>query len=83
MQPIRLLTERIARSQISSHSSTGTRKVHTGSTSGVMNYTGHTPLSASQNALLALGSGIVGVMDTSRGGEHVSWQALRVLSPDQ
>ena len=33
------------------------------------NYPGHIPLSTAQNALLAVGSGVVGVLDTSRGGQ--------------
>lgn len=33
------------------------------------NYEGHVPLSSAQNALLAVGSGIMGVLDTTRGGE--------------
>lgn len=41
------------------------------------NYADHRPLSASQNALLALGSGVVGVMDTSRGGERLGRKCLR------
>lgn len=38
------------------------------STSAAPNYPGHEPLSYAQNALLAVGSGIVGVLDTTRGG---------------
>ena len=33
------------------------------------NYPGHVPLTAVQNAVLALGSGVVGVLDTNRAGE--------------
>lgn len=33
------------------------------------NYPDHVPLNAAQNALLAVGSGVMGVLDTSRGGE--------------
>ena len=33
------------------------------------NYPGHVPLTTAQNALLAVGSGVMGVLDTSRGGE--------------
>lgn len=33
------------------------------------NYPGHVPLNTAQNALLAVGSGIMGVLDTTRGGE--------------
>ena len=34
-----------------------------------INYEGHIPLSSVQNAFLALGSGVVGVLDTSRAGK--------------
>jgi hypothetical protein len=33
------------------------------------NYPGHVPLNSAQNALLAVGSGIMGVLDTTRGGK--------------
>ena len=33
------------------------------------NYPDHVPLNTAQNALLAVGSGIMGVLDTTRGGE--------------
>lgn len=36
------------------------------------NYPGHVPLNWAQNALLAVGSGVVGVLDTTRGGERVN-----------
>ena len=39
--------------------------------SGTSNYPGHIPLNSAQNAFLALGSGVVGVLDTSRGGEDL------------
>lgn len=35
------------------------------------NYPDHVPLNTAQNALLAVGSGIMGVLDTTRGGELV------------
>lgn len=42
------------------------------------NYPGHVPLTSAQNALLAVGSGVMGVLDTSRGGasfcDHELWQ---------
>jgi hypothetical protein len=33
------------------------------------NYPDHVPLNTAQNALLAVGSGIMGVLDTTRGGK--------------
>lgn len=34
-----------------------------------VNYPGHVPLNSLENAFLAVGSGVVGVSDTRRGGE--------------
>jgi hypothetical protein len=36
-----------------------------------VNYPGHIPLSTFENAFLVVGSAVVGVMDTKRGGEVV------------
>jgi ubiquinone biosynthesis protein COQ4 len=33
------------------------------------NYPDHVPLNTAQNALLAVGSGVMGVLDTTRGGK--------------
>lgn len=37
------------------------------------NYPDHVPLNTAQNALLAVGSGIMGVLDTTRGGKLESF----------
>ena len=39
------------------------------------NYPDHIPLGRAQNALLAVGSGVMGVADTSRGGESSTRQS--------
>ena len=47
------------------------------------NYPGHVPLTTAQNALLAVGSGVMGVLDTSRGGESTLKVGCRPLKPDR
>ena len=48
------------------------RQMSTGPRDSHPRYPGHVPLSWSQNALLAVGSGVMGVLDTSRGGKWSS-----------
>ena len=51
-------------------------------TAGEPNYPGHIPLTTAQNALLAVGSGVVGVLDTTRGGKSlIPLQPITVSSP--
>jgi ubiquinone biosynthesis protein COQ4 len=46
------------------------------------NYPGHIPLNWSQDALLAVGSGVVGVLDTTRGGWWIYYMYDSVLPAD-
>lgn len=48
---------------------TSARMFKTAHSSQTPNYPDHVPLNRAQNALLAVGSGIMGVLDTSRGGK--------------
>jgi hypothetical protein len=48
------------------------RASYSTSGSSSINYPGHIPLSWAQNAVLAVGSGVVGVLDTSRGGTYIA-----------
>jgi hypothetical protein len=42
---------------------------HVAHARSTVNYPGHIPLSSLENALLVVGSAVVGVLDTRRGGE--------------
>lgn len=48
-----------------------------------INYPGHVPLNSLENAFLAVGSGVVGVSDTRRGGEHSEYPGRLRANPEE